>query len=146
MPKYNQGKFKPRYPEKYKGNITNCVYRSGWEAKFLNWCDLNPNVLKYSSEEIVIPYVSPIDNKTHRYFVDFYIKIKHKDGTIKEYLVEIKPKKQTKPPDPNKRKTKSWLYEATTYAKNQSKWDAAKKYCQKRGWEFLVLTEDQLNV
>lgn len=145
--KYYQGKFKPRNPKKYKGNPTNIVYRSSWELKFMNYCDLNENIIQWQSEEIVIPYRSPIDNKYHRYFVDFYMKIKQTDGAIKEYLVEIKPKKQTQQPNANpKRKTKYWINEVKTWGKNQAKWDAAKEYCLDRGWEFLILTEDNLNV
>lgn len=123
------------------------VYRSSWELKFMNYCDLNENVIQWQSEEIVVPYKSPLDNKYHRYFVDFYMKVKQVDGTIKEYLVEIKPKKQTQQPNPNpKRRTKHWLHEVTTWGKNQAKWEAAREFCADRNWEFLILTEDHLNV
>lgn len=145
--KYYQGKFKPRNPQKYKGNPTNIIYRSSWELKFMNYCDLNENIITWQSEEFFIPYKSPLDNKYHRYFVDFYIKVQQKDGTIKEYLVEIKPKKQTQEPVKNpKRKTKYWINEVTTWGKNQAKWAAAREYCADRNWEFLILTEDNLNV
>jgi hypothetical protein len=145
--KYYQGKYRLKNPQKYKGDPSNVIYRSSWELKFLNYCDTNPDIIKFSSEEIVIPYVSPIDGKRHRYFVDFYMKVKQTDGTIKEYLVEIKPKRQTQPPATNPtRKTKQWLNEVVTWGKNQSKWDAAREYCKDRNWEFLILTEKELNV
>ena len=145
--KYYQGKFKPRNPQKYKGNPTKIFYRSSWELKFMNYCDMNENIIQYSLEEIVIPYKSPLDNRYHRYFVDFYMKVKQTDGTIKEYLVEIKPKKQTEEPNRNpKKRTKQWLYEVTTWGKNQAKWAAAKEFCADRNWEFLILTEEHLNV
>lgn len=145
--KYYQGKFKPRNPKKYKGNPTNIFYRSSWELKFMNYCDLNQDIIQWQSEEVIIPYKSPLDNKYHRYFVDFYMKVKQPDGTIKEYLVEIKPKKQTQQPNLNpKKRTKYWISEVTTWGKNQAKWDAAREYCADRNWEFLILTEEHLNV
>ena len=104
--KYYKGKFKPKNPEKYVGDTSNIVYRSSWELKFMIYCDTNPNVLQYASEEIFIPYVSPVDNKVHRYFPDFLMKVKKADGSISKILVEVKPKSQTKPPVPGKRKTK----------------------------------------
>ena len=88
-----KGKYSPSYPRKYKGDPTNIVYRSLWERKFMVYCDLNENILEWGSEEIVMPYRSPVDGKVHRYFPDFYIKVKESTGRIKKMIIEIKPKK-----------------------------------------------------
>lgn len=141
-----KGKYKLRNPEKYKGDPTNVIYRSLWERKYMVKCDTNENILEWSSEEIALPYRSPIDNKIHRYFPDFFVKERMSDGTIKKYLVEIKPKKQVTPPPVPKRRTKGYLYEVMEYAKNQSKWEVAKEWCEDRGYEFKILTEEDLNI
>jgi hypothetical protein len=141
-----KGKYQPSFPKKYKGDPTNIVYRSLWERKFMLYCDTNENILEWGSEEICLPYRSPIDNKIHRYFPDFYIKVKESNGEIKKYLIEIKPKKQTMEPIPQKRKTKGYIYEVYEYAKNQAKWKAAEEFCKDRQWEFKVLTEQDLNI
>lgn len=141
-----KGKYKPKHPRKYKGDPTNIIYRSLWERKFMTYCDNNNNILEWCSEEIVLPYRSPIDNKVHRYFPDFYIKVKESNGIVKKYVIEIKPKKQCLEPKIQKRKTKSYIYEVCEYAKNQAKWKAAKEFCKDRKWEFKVLTEDELGI
>ena len=141
-----KGKYSPTFPKKYKGDPTNIVYRSLWERKFMKYCDLNENILEWGSEEIALPYRSPIDNRIHRYFPDFYIKVKESTGQIKKYIIEIKPKKQTIEPKVQKRKTKSYIYEVVEYAKNQAKWKAAEEFCKDRMWEFKVLTEDELGI
>lgn len=143
MTRYHQGTFKPTHPEKYVGDVSNIVYRSSWELKFLRWCDTNPSVLKYASEELVIPYFSPVDNKTRRYFVDFVIMVKTRSGEVKKYAVEIKPSAQCEPPKQRK-KTKRYLTELATYTTNQAKWKAADEFCRSKGLEFLVLTEKHL--
>jgi hypothetical protein len=141
-----KGKYQPSFPKKYKGDPTNIVYRSLWERTFMKYCDTNENILEWFSEEIAVPYRSPIDNKIHRYFPDFYIKVKESNGSIKKYIIEIKPKKQTLEPIPQKRKTKGYIYEVYEYAKNQAKWKAAEEWCADRGYEFKVLTEDDLGI
>ena len=141
-----KGKYQPSYPQKYKGNPTNIIYRSLWERRFMVYCDTNENILEWGSEELALPYRSPIDNKIHRYFPDFYIKVKESNGSIKKYLIEIKPKKQTVEPQVQKRKTKGYIYEVYEYAKNQAKWKAAKEFCEDRQWTFKILTEDDLGV
>ena len=141
-----KGKYKPSYPEKYKGDPTNIIYRSLWERKFMVYCDTKETILEWSSEEKCIPYRSPIDNRIHRYFPDFIIKVKESDGSIKKYMIEIKPKKQTTPPPKPKRQTKGYLYEVYEYAKNQAKWEAAKEWCADRGYEFKVFTEKELGI
>lgn len=141
-----KGKFQPSYPRKYKGDPTNIIYRSLWERKFMVYCDTNENILEWGSEEVIVPYKSPVDNRFHRYFPDFYIKYKDANGRIKKSLIEIKPFKQTQEPMVQKRKTKGYVYEVVEYAKNQAKWSAAKEWCLDRGYEFKVLTENELGI
>ena len=143
---YN-GKYYPRYPKKYKGDPTNIVYRSLWERKFMNYCDLTENVSEWQSEEFWIPYRSPIDNRTHRYFPDFYIKYKDSSGKRRSVVIEVKPKSQTKmPPQNPKKRTKSWAYSVRTYAVNQAKWKAAREFCKDRNIEFKIMTEHELGI
>jgi hypothetical protein len=141
-----KGKYKPENPQKYKGDPTNIIYRSLWERKFMLYCDKNLNILEWGSEEIALPYRSPLDNKVHRYFPDFYIKVKESNGQIKKYLVEIKPKKQTVEPQIKQRRTKQYIYEVTEWAKNQAKWKAAREFCEDRQWQFKIVTEDDLGI
>jgi hypothetical protein len=141
-----KGKYYPSFPRKYKGDPTNIVYRSLWERKFMVYCDKNQNILEWASEEIAIPYRSPIDNRMHRYFPDFYMKVKETNGKIKNYMIEVKPAKQTKPPKKPKRQTKGYIREAYEYARNQAKWKMAKEFCADRQWEFKVVTEKELGI
>jgi hypothetical protein len=141
-----KGKFSPKNIHKYRGDYRNIIYRSSWELKFMKYCDERDTVLEWGSEEIVIPYRSPLDNRIHRYFVDFYVKIRDSNNNITRYLIEIKPKKQTVEPKLPKRKTKSYIYEVTEYVKNQAKWSAAEEFCLDRNWKFMILTEDNLKV
>ena len=141
-----KGKYYPSFPRKYKGDPTNIVYRSLWERKFMVYCDKNQNILEWASEEIAIPYRSPIDNRVHRYFPDFYMKVKETNGKIKNYVIEVKPAKQTKPPKKPKRQTKGYIREAYEYARNQAKWKMAKEFCADRQWEFTVVTEKELGI
>ena len=141
-----KGRYQPTNPLKYKGNFKNIIYRSLWEKKFMRYCDSNQNILEWGSEEYMIPYRSPLDNKIHRYFPDFYIKVNEKNGYIKKYLIEIKPKRQCVEPKVQKNKTRGYLYEVYEYARNQAKWKAAKSFCADRLWEFKVLTEDELGI
>jgi len=141
-----KGKYQPSYPKKYKGDPTNIIYRSLWERRFMVYCDTNEKILEWGSEEIALPYRSPIDRKIHRYFPDFYIKVLESSGQIKKYLIEIKPKKQTTPPPKPQRQTKGYIYEAYEYAKNQAKSAAARESCADRGYEFKVITEDELGI
>ena len=141
------GKFRPSNYLKYKGDPSNIVYRSLWELKFMNYCDKNENILEWGSEELWIPYVSPKDNRVHRYFPDFYIKYKNRQGKIQKSLVEIKPLRQTKKPNMSpKRKTKTWMNEVVTYGVNQAKWKAAEEFCEDRLWDFKILTEKELGI
>lgn len=141
---YHQGVFVPKNPEKYIGNANNIVYRSQWEKFFLRWCDTNESVIHYASEECIIPYISPIDMKKHRYFVDFFVTILQDTGKVQSFLVEIKPLSQTKPPKKPKTINESYNEAVRTYLINQAKWRAAQRVCQERGWKFMVLTEREL--
>ena len=141
-----KGKYYPSYPRKYKGDPTKIIYRSLWERKFMVYCDKNNNILEWASEEIAIPYRSPIDNRVHRYFPDFYMKVKETNGRIRKYIIEVKPAKQTKPPVKPKRQTKRYISEAYEYAKNQAKWKMAREFCADRQWEFKVVTEKELGI
>ena len=141
-----RGKYQPSFPKKYKGDHTNIIYRSLWERKFMVYCDKNENILEWGSEEIAFPYRSPVDNRVHRYFPDFYIKVRESNGSIKKMIVEIKPYKQTVEPKVKKRKTRGYIFEVVEYAKNQAKWSAAKEWCLDHGYEFKVLTENELGI
>ena len=141
-----KGLYKPVNPKKYRGNPTRVIYRSLWERKFMVYCDNTPTILEWGSEEIAIPYRSPIDRRSHRYYPDFYIKVREKSGKISKYIVEIKPKKQTKPPYGKDKRTAAYKKEALTFAKNRAKWDAAEEFCDDRQMKFLILTEDHLAV
>ena len=140
------GKYRPSYPKKYKGDPTNVIYRSLWERKFMVWCDNNENVLEWGSEEIVIPYISPLDSRVHRYFPDFYVRARTKTGGTQKFIIEIKPLKQTEPPKKHRRRTKKYITEVTTYAVNDAKWKAANEYCKDRRWQFKILTEKELKI
>jgi len=139
-----QGKFKPRNPDKYKGDPSNIVYRSSWELTAMLRFDQDPNVIWWQSEETVIPYRSPIDGRIHRYFVDFTVKTKDK-----VMLIEVKPKSQTMPPilkEGKSPKTKRYINEVCTWGVNDAKWKAAREYCKDRNYEFIILTEDNLGI
>ena len=103
------------------------------------YCDKNDNILEWASEEIAIPYRSPVDNRVHRYFPDFYMKVKERGGKIKRYVIEVKPAKQTKPPVKPKSQTKGYIREAYEYAKNQAKWKMAREFCADRQWELSLI-------
>ena len=122
------------------------ICRSSWERKFCQWCDMNNSIISWASEEFSIPYLSPKDNRVHKYYPDYLIKVKEKNDMIKTYVVEVKPYKQTRPPKTPKRKTKSYLTECVTYAVNQAKWKAAKEFCEDHRIEFKVVTEKELGI
>ena len=138
--KYYKGKFKPKNLKKYEGDFSNITYRSHWERQVFRWCDDNSDIIGWNSEEIVIPYKCKTDGKMHRYFTDVFIRMK--DG--KCYLIEIKPKKQTQPPKKSSRKTKKYINEVMTYAKNISKWEAAQDFASRNGLIFHIWDETTL--
>jgi hypothetical protein len=141
-----KGKFRPNSPQKYTGDPTNIVYRSMWEFKFMRYLDSHPDVIKWASEELTIPYRSPIDGKIHRYFPDFFVRKKNPQGMIESLLIEIKPAGQTKEPVKKKNINRAYINEVATWGVNQAKWEAAKSFCEDRKWKFLILTEKELNI
>lgn len=142
--RFRQGNFVPRNVEKYKGNIQNITYRSSWELRFMQFLDGNPNILEWNSEEVAIPYVKPTDSKVHRYFPDFWIKYKNKNGEVIQEIIEIKPAKQTASPTKVGKRKNQQLIESITYAINIAKWQAATQFCNKYGMKFRLLTENEL--
>lgn len=130
-------KFKPKNTKKYIGNIQNIVCRSLWERRVCKFLDENTNILKWSSEEIVIPYTNPIDQKVHNYYPDFLVQFTN-EGQIYTWLLEVKPLKQTLlKENANKKEKITWLI-------NTAKWNAAKIYCKKNNMEFKILTEKEI--
>lgn len=147
MYKSYKGVFRPKNPEKYIGNPSNIIYRSFMEFKYMLYLDSAPHVLQWGSEEKIVPYISPIDGKKHRYFPDMVVKAKLKDGSTKKFMIEIKPEKQTIPPVQTEKKTKHrFLTEVAEWGRNSAKWEAAKRYCEHEGWEFVLITEKDLNI
>lgn len=147
-----KGRFKPKNPKKYKGDPNNIVYRSLWEFKFFRYVDEHPDVKWWASEEYIVPYRSPLDNKLHRYYPDVVVH-QISNGVPKTIMIEIKPYKQTLPPDikkknstPSGRVSRRYLNEVKTYGINQAKWKAAKSFCADRGWEFTIMTEHELGI
>lgn len=142
-----KGIFRARNPHKYKGDPTKIIYRSRWELMVMQKLDDHPDVFEWSSEEIIIPYRSPVDGKVHRYFPDFWVKKKDREGRIVQDLIEVKPYKQTKQPaimegKPNRR----YINEVMTWGINSAKWKAAREYCIDRGWNFVIITEKELGI
>ena len=140
------GKFSPKNTNKYLGDPTNIWYRSLWERRVMVYLDENSSVVEWSNEEIVIPYLSPVDNKAHRYFPDFFVRLRNKQGLIESTIIEVKPASQTKPPKPQKRATRRYITEVMTWGVNEAKWKAADEYCKDRGWKFVVVTEKDLGI
>jgi hypothetical protein len=140
------GRFIPKNPQKYVGDYTNIIYRSTWEAKVMSWLDKNQDVISWASEELTIPYLSPVDNRMHRYFPDFLVKVRTKENKLRTMMIEVKPKKQTQEPVKKKRVTKQYLQEVATFNVNKAKWHAANEFCLDRGWEFRIFTEDHLGI
>ena len=141
--RFKQGIYKPIHPEKYIGE-SEITYRSGWEKRMCFWLDTNDSVLLWNSESAIVPYISPIDNKIHKYYVDFLAKMRLKDGSEKTYAIEIKPKSQCLP---SKARNKQRLItETATYLVNQAKWKFAKEHFEKQGVQFIVINEDDMGI
>ena len=141
-----KGRYFPTNPKKYRGNPNQIIYRSLWERKVMVYCDKNDAIIEWGSEEVIVPYLSPMDGKIHRYFPDFYMKVRQADGSTKKFIIEVKPKSQCKQPVKNpKRRTTKWFNEVKTFAINQAKWKSAKEFCEDKGMEFKIFTEDQIN-
>jgi hypothetical protein len=141
-----KGKFSPKNPKKYGGDPTGIIYRSSWELRVMKYLDEEVNVLEWKSEEIAIPYRSPIDNRVHRYFPDFIVKVRTPDGGMKTMMLEVKPKAQTKEPKIPTKKTRRYITEVMTWGVNQAKWKSAQEFCLDKGWEFKLITEAELGI
>jgi hypothetical protein len=146
-----KGRFKPTNPGKYKGDPTKIIYRSLWELKVMRRLDQHPDIIEWQSEELAISYLNPVKGKTSRYFPDFVVKKRVGDNKYQVIMIEVKPKKQTMPPDPSRRNntptgrvSRRYLNEAATYAINEAKWKAAQRYCKERGWIFQIMTETEI--
>lgn len=141
MPK--SGKYRLINEHKYVGDPDKIFYRSSWEKNFLKFLDVNQNVKRFSSEEIVIPYISPLDGRQHRYFPDFFIEF----ANGRKVIIEIKPYNQAVEPAPPKRQGQVKQYERNlaAFLVNQAKWNAAKTFCMMNGFEFEVFTEQELS-
>jgi len=142
MAKSYKGIYRPSNPKKYVGDPKRIVYRSLLERRFMLYCDRTDDITNWASEEISIPYISPIDKKLHRYYPDFIVKT----SKGRRLIIEIKPYRQTSQPKAPKRKTKAYLREQLEYIKNNAKWKAAKAFCKDKGFEFKILTEKELGV
>ena len=141
-----KGRYFPTNPKKYRGNPSQIIYRSLWERKVMVYCDKNDAIIEWGSEEVIVPYLSPMDGKMHRYFPDFYMKVRQADGSTKKFIIEVKPKSQCKQPVKNpKRRTTKWFNEVKTFAINQAKWKSAREFCEDKGMEFKIFTEDHIN-
>jgi hypothetical protein len=140
------GKFSPKNTNKYLGDPTNVWYRSLWERRVMVRLDEDPNVIEWSNEEIVIPYLSPIDGRWHRYFPDFFVRVRNRQGVQEAMILEVKPLKQSVPPPVKKRITRQYIQEVATYGINEAKWKAATEYCKDRNWSFKVITEKDLGI
>ena len=141
-----KGRYNPKNPRKYKGNPHNIIYRSLWERKLMVYCDTSTSIIEWGSEEIIIPYLSPWDNRRHRYFPDFYIKAQQSAGSLKKMIIEVKPKVQCSPPKEPKRKTRRYLNEVKTWSINEAKWKYATEWCKNNGMEFVIINEDHLGI
>ncbi len=139
-----KGHFKPRHPEKYIGDLNKIVYRSSWELSFMNFLDNNTVIEKWGSEIIAIPYRKPTTGRIHKYYPDFWIKYKNKEGIVIQEVIEVKPEKQTKKPKTVGKKKKTQLYEALTWEINKAKWRSAKLFCDKYGLKWNILTEKDI--
>lgn len=141
---YKQGYYKPVKPEKYVGPVP-IIFRSSLEYKFCHYCDQNPYVLKWSSEPFEVRYFNLVDHKYHKYYPDFYIKMKQLDGSVIQYVIEVKPFRKTKKPIKPKKLTvkavQNYRKELNTYTTNFCKLESLKKYAVQRGYEVMLITE-----
>lgn len=141
-----KGRFRPKYPQKYVGDPTNIIYRSLWELRLMRYFDQHPNILNWGSEELAIPYVSPVDNRIHRYFPDFIIKMREASGELTTLMIEVKPYNQTIEPKKNPAHPRRYIKEVFQYGVNQAKWKAATEFCKDRNWKFRIMTEKEIGV
>ena len=140
----HQGQFNPKFTDKYVGNLSEIYFRSGWELKFMRHCDMSNDVLRWSSEAVMVPYTSPIDHRVHRYYIDFYIEVKNSEGNKSAWILEVKPTKHTKMPKrPLKESVKSlhnYVNEVKRVLVNQAKFKAARNFAKMNDIKFGVVT------
>lgn len=147
-----QGKFRPKNPSKYKGDPSNIIYRSSWELKLFRYLDIHPHVIQWQSEEVIVRYKSPIDNRWHSYYPDVVATFINKDDKKETFMIEVKPDKETRAPLVENKLTKTgkiskrFLHDVKTWGINQSKWKYAEEYCKDRGWKFVIFTEKNLGL
>lgn len=133
-----KGRFIPKNPQKYIGNANNIFFRSSWELKCLKFFDTNPSILRYASEEIAIPYLKPTDGRIHKYYPDFLIVYKDKEGNIKKELLEVKPMKEVRLTE------KSSVHDKLSVAINEAKWRSAMAFAAQHDMTFRILTEKSI--
>lgn len=144
MSHFHQGFYQLKNPSKYTGDPSNVIYRSSWERRLMIFFDTHDSILQWGSEELVVPYYWEVDGKMHRYFPDFIVKMKTRNGVVK-MMLEVKPYSQTQEPKKTPRKReKTFLLEVETYTKNQAKWKAAEAFCRKNGMVFKIITEKEI--
>lgn len=137
MPKYSQGIYTPKNPEKYMGK-QQPRYRSSWEMVFMRFLDENVNITHWASESIAIPYRHPFTGKITNYVPDFFVVYENKKGKRLAEVVEIKPKKQSLI------ESKASQKDRMVVAVNHAKWAAANIYCKANGFVFRVITENDI--
>lgn len=140
MPKYSKGKFKLKNPGKYIG-LGTPTWRSSWEQAVMMTLDSHPSIEKWASESIKIPYRNPLTGKATIYVPDFFVI--YTDKTNKKFveLWEIKPAKQAfKESAGNSKLNQAHLLV------NNAKWTAARAFCEQKGINFRIITEDDLFV
>lgn len=138
MPKYAQGKYTLKNPDKYMGGKTP-TYRSSWEFAFMRFCDLNENITNWASEAVKIPYRNPLTGKHTIYVPDFFIVYTDKNGKQHVELIEVKPANQTL-----KEKTGRSKANQAHWIINQAKWQAARAYCNQKGITFRIVNEGDI--
>lgn len=139
--RYQQGLYTPRHPEKYVGDPLKIRYMSSWELNLHKFFDNNPHVMRWSSEKLVVPYLKPTDGKFHRYYPDYWIEYRNKEGKLIQEVIEVKPKSKMKKPRKN---SKYKLAETVELAINIAKWKAAQAFCRQRGMTFRIVTESSI--
>jgi hypothetical protein len=133
-----RARFIPRFPEKYVGDVGNIWCRSSWEVTVCKFFDSRSDVIRWGSEELVIPYLSPLDSKVHRYFPDFFVEYYDKDRNVIREIVEVKPLHESEEAFAKSDRSKDAL------VVNEAKWKSAAIYCEQRGMKFRVITEHSI--
>lgn len=162
---YHQGNYIPVFKDKViklndQGGI---FYRSSWEKKIITWLDNNPKIKSWGSECVSIPYQlthfernGDLNIRNHSYYPDFYYEIDNGDGTTRKVIAEVKPMKEylmvqkitekslTIPENVTLKKLKNIEYDLKMAHKNKTKWETMIKFCDKKGWDFIIITEEHL--